>query len=353
METEKQPLETPSHRSHKMLGVEIAPFRIPIHRRLETLAVLQWSMTFLLGGFGLVFLTIYLWFTSFYWLSLLTYTWLIWDRWTPSLGGRRFEAVRRWRLWQHMSNFFPVNLHKTVELDPKQNYLVAYHPHGIMVMGAFVHFCTKATDFSKLFPGIKPTLLILKGWFYFPFLRDYIMTAGICDSSKESIDFLLSKNGTGNAVCLVVGGAREALDTVPGEHRVLLNARKGFIKKAIENGAHLVPVYSFGEADIYDSTRNVPGSRMRKLQDNIMKFTGFAPAMFHGRGIFNYTMGIVPYRRCINTVVGAPIPVAKNALPTRGEVEALHGVYVEALKTLFDENKTKYGIKEDAKLEII
>ena len=54
-----------------------------------------------------------------------------------------------------------------------------------------------------------------------------------------------------------------------------------------------------------------------------------------------------------SSTVGAPIPVAKNALPTRGEVEALHGVYVEALKTLFDENKTKYGIKEDTKLEII
>ncbi|XP_072034716.1 2-acylglycerol O-acyltransferase 2-A-like [Amphiura filiformis] len=251
------------------------------------------------------------------------------------------------------AEFLPIELHKTADLDPNQNYIIAYHPHGIMVMGAFIHFGTEATGFSKLFPGIKTSLLILRGWFYFPFLRDYVMLAGICDSSKDSIDYLLSKSGVGNAVCLAIGGAREALDTEPGKHRVLLNRRKGFIKKAMEHGVSVIPVYSFGESDVYDSTRNVPGSKMRKLQDFIMKFTGFAPAMFHGRGIFNYTMGIIPYRRHINTVVGKPIPVVKNPNPTRTEVEDMHSIYVDALKALFDEHKTKYGISEGTSLEII
>ena len=126
----------------------------------------------------MVFFTIYLLFTSFYWVSLLTYAWILYDRFTPSLGGRRSKFVRQWKIWEHMRNFFPVELHKTADLDPKQNYIIAYHPHGIMVMGAFLHLSTEATGFHKLFPGITPSLLILRGWFFFPFLRDYIMCGG-------------------------------------------------------------------------------------------------------------------------------------------------------------------------------
>ncbi|XP_072033299.1 2-acylglycerol O-acyltransferase 2-A-like [Amphiura filiformis] len=353
-------LQTPSlshegRRSHKVpvLGVEIAPFRIPFHRRLETFAVLQWTLTFLDAWIGLTLFTFYLLFTSYYWVSFLVYTWIIIDRWTPRQGGRRYSWPRRWRIWEHMRNYFPIELHKTADLDPNQNYIIAFHPHGILAVGAFIHFGTEATGFSKLFPGIKPSLLILRGWFFFPFIRDYVMLAGICDSSKDSVDYLLSKNGVGNAACLVIGGAREALDMEPGKHRVLLNRRKGFIRKAMEHGASLVPVYSFGESDVYDSTRTVPGSKIRKLQEFLLKCIGFTVPICHGRGIFNYTMGIIPYRRHINTVVGKPIPVGKNPNPTRTEVEDLHSIYVNALKALFDEHKTKYGISLDISLEII
>ena len=33
--------------------------------------------------------------------------------------------------------------------------------------------------------------------------------------------------------------------------------------------------------------------------------------MFLGRGIFNYTVGIVPHRKPLTLVLGPPIPVAK------------------------------------------
>uniref|UniRef100_A0A0L8H0K8 Uncharacterized protein n=1 Tax=Octopus bimaculoides TaxID=37653 RepID=A0A0L8H0K8_OCTBM len=38
------------------------------------------------------------------------------------------------------------------------------------------------------------------------------------------------------------------------------------------------------------------------LQVKFTKYTGIAPVIFHGRGIFNYTFGIVPFRKPINTV---------------------------------------------------
>lgn len=67
---------------------------------------------------------------------------------------------------------------KTAELDPRQNYLVGFHPHGVLAAGAFINFCTEASGFSTLFPGITPHLMMLSLWFRFPFFRDYVMSGG-------------------------------------------------------------------------------------------------------------------------------------------------------------------------------
>ncbi len=45
--------------------------------------------------------------------------------------------------------------------------------------------------------------------------------------------------------------------------------------------------------------------------------------------------------------------VPKNPHPTREEVNEIHKQYVDTLKALFDDHKTKYGIAEDVELEII
>lgn len=72
---------------------------------------------------------------------------------------------------------FP-QLVKTADLDPRHNYVMGFHPHGVLVAGAFTNFCTYATGFRQLFPGITSYLLMLPLWFRAPFFRDYIMCAG-------------------------------------------------------------------------------------------------------------------------------------------------------------------------------
>lgn len=67
---------------------------------------------------------------------------------------------------------------KTAELDPAKNYIFGFHPHGVLVAGAFLNFCTEATGFSTLFPGLTPHLLMLTLWFRVPFFRDYLMSGG-------------------------------------------------------------------------------------------------------------------------------------------------------------------------------
>ena len=59
---------------------------------------------------------------------------------------------------------------------------------------------------------------------------------GACAVSSASFDHLLSKHSPGTAVIVVVGGAIEGLEAYPNHHSVYLKRRKGFIRKAIENG---------------------------------------------------------------------------------------------------------------------
>ena len=41
---------------------------------------------------------------------------------------------------------------------------------------------------------------------------------------------------------------------------------------------------------------NPEGSRLRKFQEWMKAATTFTLPMFHGRGIFQYTYGLIPYR---------------------------------------------------------
>ena len=124
-----------------------------------------------------------------------------------------------------------------------------------------------------------------------PFYRDILLALGVCSVSKQSCSNIL-KSGPGYAITIVVGGAAESLSAHPGTADLTLRRRSGldsldalfrlkllnsfanrlgFIKLAIQHGcvlllnstflchssnsfvtrADLVPVFSFGENDVY------------------------------------------------------------------------------------------------------
>ncbi|XP_078138395.1 2-acylglycerol O-acyltransferase 2-A [Centroberyx gerrardi] len=335
------------------MKIEFAPLNIPLRRRLQTAAVLQWVFSFLalaqccLAGFVLLAL-------SDWWTVALLYAgwlWLDWD--TPTCGGRRSQWVRSWSVWDHFRDYFPISLVKTADLDPRKNYIFGFHPHGVLVAGAFGNFCTEATGFSGLFPGLKSHLLMLPFWFRVPLFRDYIMSGGLVSSCKSSLSYLVSRPEGGNVAVIAVGGAPEALDARPGALKLQILNRKGFIKLALKHGAHLVPVFSFGENELFDQMENPTGSSLRTLQDRLQSIMGVAMPLFHARGVFQYNFGLMPYRKPIHTVVGKPISVVQTASPSSEDIESLHSVYLQSLTELFEQNKHTYGIEEDKHLSFI
>ncbi|XP_048372380.1 2-acylglycerol O-acyltransferase 2-B-like isoform X2 [Sphaerodactylus townsendi] len=158
------------------MWLRFAPLRLPLRRRLQTAAVLQWVFSFLALAQCCLGLFVLLLLGEGWALAVLYAAWLYLDWETPARGGRRSAWVRRWAVWRHFRDYFPITLVKVADLDPARNYLFGFHPHGVLVAGAFGNFCTEATGFQELFPGLTPHLLMLPFWFKVPFFRDYIMS---------------------------------------------------------------------------------------------------------------------------------------------------------------------------------
>ncbi|KAJ8368333.1 hypothetical protein SKAU_G00083610 [Synaphobranchus kaupii] len=242
---------------------------------------------------------------------------------------------------------------KTHNLSPSRNYIFGYHPHGIFCFGAFCNFGTDVNGFLKKFPGIRPFVTTLAGNFRMPIVRDYLMSIGICPVTRDTINYTLSQNGTGNAVVIVVGGTAESLGCTTGVNTVTLKNRKGFVKVALQKGADLVPVYSFGENEVYRQLIFEEGSRWRLFQMKVQKLLGFAPCVFHGRGLFFAdSWGFVPYSKPITSVVGEPITVPKIENPSKEVVDHYHTMYINSLRELFDTYKTQFGLRDSEVLVI-
>ncbi|KAH9643243.1 hypothetical protein HF086_012905 [Spodoptera exigua] len=312
-----------------LLGIQWAPMDIPMSRRLQTFAAFLWIYLILFGEAFAIYLFI-----------RLVYS--------------KSEWVRSWIWWRYLADYFPIKLVKTVDLDPSKNYMFACFPHGVISLGAFGSFCTNATDFKKLFPGMTCHLITLGGHFLVPLFRDLALALGICSSSEQSLLYLLDKKKyEGNCACMIIGGAAEALDAHPKEYKVILNRRKGFIRVAMKSGAALVPVFSFGETDIFRPPNNPENSLLRRFQEKVRQLTGISPMFPMGRGVFQYSYGVLPIRAPVTTVVGAPMEVKRNLEPTNEEIDAVHAEFTERLQTLFETEKKKYlKYYEEARLVI-
>lgn len=329
---------------------------VPLQRRLQTCAVLMHTLS-IVGSLAIFF---FLCSIPLLWPILLPYVVYVLFSNAGTSGELSFrsERLRRLKVWSLFASYFPARLHRSQELEPTRKYIFGYHPHGIISHGAFAAFATEALGFSQLFPGITNALLTLDSNFRYPIYREYALRLGMASVSRESCENILSKGGhngegMGRAITIVVGGARESLDARPGVVRLVLRRRKGFVKMAIRTGADLVPVLAFGENDIYDQVDSESHPLLHKFQLLVKKVMGFTVPIFHARGIFNYDVGMMPYRRPINIVVGRPIRVVQDKHPNAEYMDEVHGKYIEELMRLWHEHKDTFARQRTAELEIV
>lgn len=308
---------------------------------LQALCVASFYAVGFLGGthiLGLVTLYQLFRYTPLWSLVVVYLSWTYLLEWnTPNRGGRDFfrNYLRRLAIFKYIRDYYPIALVKTYELDPQRNYILGYHPHGLLTEGASVALNTEACGFSDKFPGIIPHLAahdgILKALLY----RDLIMGLGVINASRDSLEYCLTQMGAGHSVVLVVGGAAEIVDTRVDSYVLTLKRRKGFVKLALETGTDLVPVFGFGQNNLFSlvgGDYNSPFSR----------FNRWLYSKTHSGGYCCWGFPCLPKRSPISVVVGAPIAVEKLVNPSQEAIDKLHSRYIEEVRELYAKYKDEF-----------
>jgi hypothetical protein len=125
-----------------------------------------------------VFLSLYYSLSITISICLIYCCWLWIDRESALKGGRWSDHLRRCSIWKKWIKYFPLSLVKSADLDPKLNYIVGYHPHGLGSLGALGNFGIDGTHFSDLFPKIRPHLMLFRMQFFNPLTRDLLLGLG-------------------------------------------------------------------------------------------------------------------------------------------------------------------------------
>ncbi|KAH9599488.1 Diacylglycerol acyltransferase [Trypanosoma melophagium] len=325
--------------------------KIPLERRIQTLMV-SFFLFFTFIPLSLV-VTIMLLSNLYTMPFMVAYLVYIFTLGRPKHPLKKNQNFTRLKLWQYYSDYFPVRLviprYVRRQFDPSKNYFFIYHPHGIHGFGAISKFTLNNTA-SDLLPGICIHTQTLKMNFYVPFWRELTCLSGSGDASADCIRRTL-RSGPGESVLLIVGGAKESLLAKPNTNELTLQRRKGFVRIALQEGTPLVPVYAFGENDVYRIPRMAESRLWKRIERTLRKYTTFAIPIFVGRGWFNYGFGILPHRRPIVVVVGAPLIVPKIPNPTEEELQEWHDKYVLALQQLFNDHHGVYAV-ESSRLRI-
>ena len=259
---------------------------------------------------------------------ILVLGWLsTWDGAMYKLG-KPWPALMRSKLWSLLFSWFPVTIETPADLklDGGKIYVFAVHPHGVLAFNRAAFGFDIDTLWNAAFPGVDFRVLTATAAFYVPIIRELWLWSYCVDASKRTARRVLAAR---KSILVYPGGEREQILTRRGEHVLYLSKRKGFVKIALEHGAELVPMYAFGDTDLFEHHAFLLGFRKW-----LVKTLGVAIPLITG------SVGLLPHRRPVRIVVGAPLPCpCADGCPTQKDVDAAHAAYVAALRALFDAHK--------------
>ncbi|KAL9963530.1 hypothetical protein ACROYT_G027048 [Oculina patagonica] len=278
------------------------------------------------------------------------------DRKKTKHGGREHGVDFTGDLFafRYARDYYPISLVKTADLDPCKNYIFGYHPHGFIPDGLVISFGTKVLGFQNKFPGITPHIGGHSLIFWSPIFRELALWLRVVDVGSESCRHVLTQMGPGHSMVIIPGGAAESLDSCCKEYILTLNRRRQFIKMALETGSSLVPVFGFGQNDSFHIPENL--EYLKSYKNGRTKLVKWLKVLVRNTLVtFCGKYKVIPALPCnkpITVVVGSPIHVEKVTNPNDEQIQQLHAEYVKKLTRLFEENRIKYHIPEDAKLII-
>lgn len=237
-----------------------------------------------------------------------------------------------------VKRYFSGTIIRMAPLDPEKQYVLSFHPHGIIPISiAWLQF---TAQWRQLFPGFYAHILTASILHQVPLARDVLHFFGSREVTRTTFAHTLQQK---KSVLVVPGGQAEMLQQQSAKNEVrVYTHHKGFIRLAIEHGVPLVPVLSFKEGELMDNIRSP------QLQRWFVKKLAFPfPHFPYGRGMLP-----IPRKIKVPVVVGEPLEVPHIKLPTQEDIDQVHAKYFAVLREMFDKYKDEVGCS-DYKLILI
>ena len=211
------------------------------------------------------------------------------------------------------------------KLDHKNKYMFLEFPHGIFPVAQFV----SVSEIPNITPNKGMRVLGASIVFFFPIIRHIKSWIGAIPASRQAVRKVFSQ---GNNCVILPGGIAEMFVTSPDEEVIYLKRRLSTIQLCIQEGAHIVPVFFFGNSRLFDVPQNVVGPE--SLLASISRAMQASFIIFYGRHYLP-----VPYRRPLHMVFGDVIEVEKNDHPTQQYVEETLQKVIDAVNHLYDQHR--------------
>lgn len=226
------------------------------------------------------------------------------------------------------------------KFDARKRYLIAAVPHGVVPLGSII----TGAYIRQFLPSLNSTVAIASILFKMPILRQVFMWGGCIPATKSLMAKSLANEG--DKVCVMSGGIAELFLSSRKREQLYLLKRRGFVRLAIETNAELVPMYIFGQTNMFDQVATSGGYMMR-----VSRYLSASLTYFWGQLFLP-----IPFSTSVTTVVGTPIPVVSPINDTEDAmlhaVEKMHAEFITSIKDLYRLHAADCGYG-DKPLEIL
>jgi 2-acylglycerol O-acyltransferase 2 len=235
------------------------------------------------------------------------------------------------KLWREYFDFsFDCSSIMNGKMKDGENYMLCDMPHGIHPMGPFLS--TSIT--REIMPGYDMLPVGADAIFLFPVMRQIFSWIGTRPAHRKNITKIFEM---GQRCVVLPGGIAEMFIVNDKTEALYLTKRHSTVKAAIQEGAHLVPTFFFGNSRLFDPIAGLGKDSWlarfsRKMRTSIVLFNPF------------------PHRRPLRMVTGDIIEVKKNPNPSDEEVNEVLQKLIAGVKKVYEEKKPEW---ENRPLEIL
>ncbi|CAD7961990.1 unnamed protein product [Amoebophrya sp. A120] len=227
-------------------------------------------------------------------------------------------------------------------LDKYENGIFVMIPHGPAPLAQ-----TCYSMWSKLFGTAETKPCALTRWtcapvlFKLPFVSALLRSLGYIPANGKKIEKYLELK---QSIGIVLDGIKGMFYQSKKRETACIADRKGIVKIALKTGKPLIPVYAFGQSELYSVLQDPFGilaTVSTKLNVSILPFFGR----------FGMPYG-PPYRKPVAVVFGKPIDCfvegsgsgsGVTSAITNDQVDLYHGKLCEEFENIFETHKHAYG----------